>query len=93
MRPVGKSVDWSVAVDNQQTDEDIMQISGAGHWFLDGWIGDHAVDFLVDSGSAVTAVTRSFYNNNNNMFIRTKIQGIKVHIMTFKYIKAIILYK
>ena len=33
------------------------------------------------------------YNNNNNMFIRTKIQGIKVHIMTLKYIKAIILYK
>ena len=31
--------------------------------------------------------------NNNNMFIRTKIQGIKVHIMTFKYTKAIILYK
>ena len=61
MRPVGKSVDWSVAVDNQQADEDIMQISGTGHWFLEGWIGDHAVDFLVDSGSAVTAVSRSFY--------------------------------
>ena len=50
------------AVDNQQTDEDVMQISGAGHWFLEGWIGDHAVDFLVDSGSAVTAVSRSFFN-------------------------------
>ena len=61
IRPVGKSVDWSVSVDNQQTDEDIMQISGAGHWFLEGWIGEHAVDFLVDSGSAVTAVSRSFY--------------------------------
>ena len=36
IRPVGKSVDWSVSVDNQQTDVDIMQISGAGHWFL--WI-------------------------------------------------------
>ena len=44
-RPVGKSVDWFVAVDNQQADEDIMQISGVGHWFLEGWIGDHAVDF------------------------------------------------
>ena len=32
-----------------------MPISGAGHWFLEGWIGDHAVDFLVDSGRAVTA--------------------------------------
>ena len=61
-RPVDKSVDWSVAMDNQHTDEDIMQISGAGHWFLEGWIGDHAVDFLVDSGSAVTAVSQSFYN-------------------------------
>ena len=49
IRPVGKSVDWSVAVDNQQTDEDVMQISGAGHWFLERWSGDHAVDFLVDS--------------------------------------------
>ena len=38
-----------------------MQISGAGHWFLEGWIGDHAVDFLVDSGSAVTTVSRSFH--------------------------------
>ena len=39
-----------------------MQISGAGHWFLEGWIGDHAVDFLVDSGSAVTAVSRPFFD-------------------------------
>ena len=61
-RPVDKLVDWSVPMDNQDTDEDIMQISGAGHWFLEGWIGDHAVDFLVDSGSAVTAVSQSFYN-------------------------------
>ena len=62
IRPVGKSVDWSVAVDNQQTDEDVMQISGSGHWFLEGWIDEHAVDFLVDSGSTVTAVSRSFFN-------------------------------
>ena len=60
-RPVSKSVDWSVAVDNRQADEDVMQISGAGHWFLEGWIGDHAVDFLVDSGAVVTAMSRSFY--------------------------------
>ena len=38
-----------------------MQISGAGHWFMEGWIGDHSVDFLVDSGSAVTAVSCSFH--------------------------------
>ena len=62
-RPVGRSVDWSVTIDNQLADEDVMQISGAGHWFLEGWIGDHAVDFLVDSGSAVTAVSCSFYKN------------------------------
>ena len=40
-----------------------MQISGAGHWFLDGWIGDHAVEFLVDSGSSVTAVSRLLYQS------------------------------
>ena len=40
-----------------------MQISGAGHWFLEGWIGDYAVDFLVDSGSAVTAVLGTFYKS------------------------------
>ena len=34
--PVGKSVDWSEAVDSQQTEENIMQISGTGHWFLEG---------------------------------------------------------
>ena len=60
--PVGKSVDWSEAVDSQQTEENSMHISGTGHWFLEGWIGDHAVDFLVDSGSAVTAISRSFFN-------------------------------
>ena len=62
-RPVGRSVDWSVTVDNRPAEEDIMQISGAGHWFLEGWIGDHAVDFLVDSGSAVTAMSCSFYKS------------------------------
>ena len=60
-RPVGRSVDWSRSVDDQLEEEAIMQISGAGHWFLEGWIGDHSVDFLVDSGSAVTAVSCSFY--------------------------------
>ena len=30
IRPVGKSVDWSATVDNQQTDEDVMQISVTG---------------------------------------------------------------
>ena len=40
-----------------------MQISGTGHWFLEGWIGDHSVEFLVDSGSSVTAMSDSFYRN------------------------------
>ena len=38
-----------------------MQISGAGHWSLEGWIGDHSMEFLVDSGSSVTAMSDSFY--------------------------------
>ena len=49
-QPADQSVNWSL-------------VSGAGHWFLEGWIGDHAVDFLVDSGSAVTAVSTSFYKS------------------------------
>ena len=31
-----------------QVDDSVMQISGTGHWFLEGWIGDHYVEFLVD---------------------------------------------
>ena len=38
-----------------------MQISGTGHWFLEGWIGNHTVEFLVDSGSSVTAMSDTFY--------------------------------
>ena len=62
-RSAGRSVDWSVTIDDQPTEEAILQISGAGHWFLEGWIGDHAVDFLVDSGSAVTALSCKFANS------------------------------
>ena len=60
-RSSGRLVDWADAVDDQLMDEAVLQISGAGHWFLEGWIGDHSVDFLVDSGSAVTALSCSFY--------------------------------
>ena len=60
-RSSGRSVDWADAVDDQLMDEAVLQISGAGHWFMEGWIGDHSVDFLVDSGSAVTALSCSFY--------------------------------
>ena len=59
--PAGRSVDWSDTTDDQVTEEAVLQISGAGHWFLEGWIGDHSVDLLVDSGSAVTALSWSFY--------------------------------
>ena len=40
-------------------DDSVLQISGAGHWFLERWIGDHSVEFLVDSGSSVTAMSDS----------------------------------
>ena len=63
MHPVDRSVNWSQSVDIRPEEEAVMQISGAGHWLLEGWIGDHAVDFLVDSGSAVTGVSTSFYKN------------------------------
>ena len=43
-------------------DEAVLQISGEGHWFMEGWIGNHLVDFLVDSGSAVTGLSCSFYH-------------------------------
>ena len=42
-------------------DDLVMQISGAGHWFLEGWICDHSVEFLVDSGSSMTAMSDSLY--------------------------------
>ena len=42
-------------------DDSVLQISGAGHWFLEGWIGDHSVELLVDSGSSVTAMSDSLY--------------------------------
>ena len=59
--PSGLSVEWADYVDDRSMDEAVLQISGAGHWFLEGWIGDHSADFLVDSGSAVTALSCSFY--------------------------------
>ena len=44
-------------------EDPVMHISGTGHWFLEGWIGDHSVDFLVDSGSSVTAMSDILYRN------------------------------
>ncbi len=46
------------------TEEDIvLQISGQGYWYRGGWIGDHPVDFLIDSVSSVTALSAEFYDN------------------------------
>ena len=55
-RPVVPSSGYE---DPLRYEDPVMQISGAGHWFLEGWIGDH----LVDSGSSVTAMSDSFYQN------------------------------
>ena len=44
-------------------EDPVMHISGTGHWFLEGWIGDHLVEFLVDSGSSVTAMSDILYRN------------------------------
>ena len=42
-------------------DDCVLQISGAGHWFLEGWIGELSVEILVDSGSSLTAMSDSLY--------------------------------
>ena len=52
-----------VADDPLHYEDPVMHISGAGHWFLEGWIGDHSVEFLVDSGSSVTAISDVLYGN------------------------------
>ena len=38
-------------------EDPVMHFSGTGHWFLEGWIGDHSVEFLVDSGSSGLQIT------------------------------------
>ena len=45
----------------EHVDDSVMHISGTGHWFLEGWIGDNSVEFLVNSGSSVTAMSNSLY--------------------------------
>ena len=51
----------TINVDPLRYEDPVMQISGTGHWFLEGWIGDHSIEFLVDSGSSVTAMSDLFY--------------------------------
>ena len=59
----GPILDNSRSAGGDHVEEEVLPISGAGHCFLDGWIGDHAVEFLVDSGSSVTAVSHSLYQS------------------------------
>ena len=40
----GPFLDSSDSAGGDPMEDDVLQISGAGHWFLDGWIGDHAVE-------------------------------------------------
>ena len=61
MAQTGLLIDRSEPVDIEHVVDSVLQISGAGHWFLEGWIGDHSVEFLVDSGLLVTAMSDSLY--------------------------------
>ena len=60
MHPVDRSVNWSHSVDDNPEEEAVMQVSGAGHWFLEGWIGDHAVDFGTTFDDALDNLTLIF---------------------------------
>ena len=51
-------------VPSSDCEDPVMHISGTGHWFLEGWIGDHSVEFLVDSGSSVTAMSDVFHRKD-----------------------------
>ena len=57
----GPALNGPEPVLDDHVDDAVLQISGAGHWFLEGWIGDHSVEFLIDSGSSVTAMSDSLY--------------------------------
>ena len=61
MEQTDSTTDRSEPLDTEHVDDCVPQISGAGHWFPEGWIGDHSVEFLVDSGSSVTAISNSLY--------------------------------
>ena len=59
----GPLLDNSHSAGGDHVEEEVLPISGVGHWFLDGWIGDHAVEFLVNSGSSVTPASLSLYQS------------------------------
>ena len=80
-RSTRRLVDWSDTVEDQPTEEAVLQISGVGQWFLEGWIGDHAVNFLVDSVSAVTALSCKFYQTViiQNSYIHSSWDIVRFH--------------
>ena len=45
----GLLMDRPDSVNANHVDDSVLQISEAGHWFLEGWVGDHSAQFLVDS--------------------------------------------
>ena len=53
------------------------------YMYIYNWELSNIYPYIYISGTATCALMLS---TNINMFIRTKIQGIKVHIMTFKYL-------
>ena len=44
---------------SDRPEEDTIQEQGI-HCLLEGWIWDYPVDFIVDSGSSVTAISENF---------------------------------
>ena len=59
--PTGSLMDWPNSMYADHVVDSVLQISGVGHWFLEGWIGDHSVEFLVDLRSSVTVISVSLY--------------------------------
>ena len=55
-------IDRAETAHADHVDDAVMQISGTGYRFLEGWIGDHSVEFLMNSGSSVTAMSDSLYH-------------------------------
>ena len=68
-RPVDDDVEQFPAREEEEVTETeisredpVMQISGTGHWFLEGWIGDHSV-ILGGLGIFSDSYVRHFFRN------------------------------
>ena len=48
---------------DDHVDDDVLQISGAGHWFLEGWIGDHSVGVPRGFGIVGDSYVRLFVSD------------------------------